>query len=135
VTKLAVIVLVIGLVACNRKKPEEGREPAQSAVPGPVIGSAAPTAPAEKPAGSAEGGAVGCATQVTLTCEAGQFDGCTSGLTAVHICVAADAKPGQPCAQDVALSCAAGQSDACHRTPPVATNHVCVSDPKTTKTP
>jgi len=148
VNKLAVIVLLIGLVACRGKKPEEGREPVQTAGPGTVVGSAAPAAPspaaggqatgnpAGAPVGNAAGGNaasssdVGCATAATLTCEADQRDGCTDGLTSVHTCVAKDAKAGQPCAQEVALVCPAGQRDACLHNPPQATNHVCVVAPK-----
>jgi hypothetical protein len=128
VNKLAVIVMLLGLVACSRKKPEEGREPAQTSAPA-VVGSAAPSPAA--PAGSAAGTAVAsaevsCATAATVTCGADQADGCTTGLTAVHVCVAKDAKAGPPCAQQQALSCPAGQVDACLHDPPKAPTHLCV---------
>jgi len=140
VNKLAVIVLMVGLAACSKKKPEEGREPVQSATPGAVVGSAAPSAPAPGPGsatppaaapspGSAPTGnppGVGCATPTTLACDADQADGCTSGMTSVHVCVAKDAKAGPPCAQQATLTCPAGQVDACLHEPPQANNHVCV---------
>ena len=143
--KLAVIVLLAGLAGCSRSKPQENRETAPSATPGTVLGGgAAPNANPGSASGSAPGsagsagsaesggaaapaaGPVGCATPTTLTCEAGQRDGCTGGLTAVHVCVAGDAKAGPPCAQELALKCPDGQVDACLRNPPLATSHVCV---------
>lgn len=144
--KVAVIVLLVGLAACAGKKPEEGREPAQTAVPGSVIGSAAPGAPVPAPGGAAPGSAtagsaapgsapsspgVGCATATTLACAADQRDGCAGGLTSIHVCVAKDAKAGPPCAQELALACPAGQVDACLHDPPQATNHVCAIVRKT----
>jgi hypothetical protein len=153
VNKLAVIVLFVGLVACNRKKEEEGTQPLQqvpmTAPTGPAAGSAAPgsagTATAGTPAGTATaaaardgaGGAttpapVACATQTALTCAAGLVDGCTGGLTSVHVCVAADAKTGTPCAQGAALTCPTGQIDACTYAPPYASNHLCVVVPRPT---
>jgi hypothetical protein len=144
VNKLAVIVLLVGLAACSKKKTEEGREPVQTATPSSVIGSAAPAAPAPAPAmgsgaaGSAAAGSavatasVGCATTSSLVCGADQSDGCTGGLTAVHVCVAKDAKAGAPCAQGPALACPSGQTDACLHDPPQATNHVCVIAAKST---
>ena len=143
VNKLAAIVLLAGLAACSRSKPQENRETSPPAVPGTVIGggpasnaspgSAASAAPAES-GGAAmaapSAGPVGCATPTTLTCEAGQRDGCTGGITAVHVCVAGDAKAGPPCAQELALKCPDGQVDACLRNPPWATSHVCVIAPK-----
>jgi hypothetical protein len=137
VNKLAVIVMLVGLAACSKKKPEEGREPAQSASPGAMVGGAAPAAPAAARGGGAPGGtaapsgaaspaSVGCATATTLTCEAGQSDGCAAGLTTVHLCVAADTKAGSPCAQQPAATCPAGQVDACLHDPPQSINHVCV---------
>ena len=133
--KLAVIVLLVGLAACSKKKPEEGREPVQSAMPG--VGSAAPSAPAPGPGSAPAGNApsssgVGCATATTLACEAGQTDGCTGGMTSVHVCVAKDAKAGPPCAQQATLTCPAGQVDACLHDPPQANNHVCVIVAKST---
>ncbi|HEX2690671.1 MAG TPA: hypothetical protein VHN14_28840 [Kofleriaceae bacterium] len=143
--KLAVIVLSVGLVACSQKKPEEGREPAQTAAPGAVVGSAVSGAPAPgaaAPATSGTGGAapgsaagssgVACASAAALACGAGQSDGCTRGLTSVHVCVASDATAGPSCAQETRLSCPAGQVDACLHDPPQATNHVCVIGPTTT---
>ena len=115
--KLAVIVLLVGLAACSKKKPEEGREPAQTAGPGAVVGSAAPAAPVPAPSagsanpGSAGSGAsgsaatgaatgtatgapdVGCATASALACDAGQSDGCAGGLTSVHVCVVVPKAP------------------------------------------
>ncbi|HET7501918.1 MAG TPA: hypothetical protein VFK02_12965 [Kofleriaceae bacterium] len=135
--KLAVIVLLVGLSACSKKKPEEGREPAQSATPAPVVGSASatPAAPAA-PAGSAAPAPaapadVACATATTLTCDTGQHDGCTDGLTTVHVCVPGDAKAGPPCAQP-APACPSGQIDACLHDPPRSINHVCVVVPRAT---
>ena len=127
--KLAVPVLLIALAACSKKKDEEGREPVQTAAPGAMIGSAAPGAPSAPAGHAATGGAatggaaegsggagpapsIGCATAVALTCDAGQVDGCAGGLTAVHVCVAKDAKAGPPCAQELALNCPSGQVDA-----------------------
>ena len=143
VKNLAVLVLLAGMAAClNNKKPEEGREPAQS-VPGGGVGSAvgpsaAGGAPAATPAGAQGAGQaatapatnVGCAQPSSLTCGEGQVDGCASGLTAVHVCVAKDAKAGPPCAQELALSCPPGQVDACLHSPPQATTHLCVVAPK-----
>lgn len=141
--KLAVIVLLIGLAACSKKKEEEGREPAQTATPGPVVGRAA-GAPTPATGGVATGNAatgssaatgsaappigtgVGCATATTLVCDAGQRDGCAGGLLSVHACVAKDAKAGPPCAQPPAMTCPDGQTDACLHDPPQANNHVCV---------
>ncbi|HEX3477848.1 MAG TPA: hypothetical protein VHT91_22655 [Kofleriaceae bacterium] len=141
--KIVLIVLCVGLAACNKKKEEEGREPVQTApTPGPPsAGSAAGSA--EVPAGTAaveaarpaSGGATtptpeACATASKLACAAGQVDGCTGGLTSVHACVASDAKPGSPCAQGPALTCPNEMIDACVYAPPYASNHVCVVVPK-----
>ena len=149
--KIFLIVLCVGLAACNKKKEEEGREPVQTApAPAPAAsagggapGSAgAPGQPAT-PAGTsaveaarpASGGATtptpeACATPSKLSCPAGQVDGCSGGLTSVHVCVAADAKPGSPCAQGSALTCPSEMIDACGFAPPYASNHVCVVVPK-----
>lgn len=152
-TKLCVIVLSIGLAACaNKKRDEEGKEPlspppaaatstAPATPPAAAGGTAAPAAaPAaaetgSTPAAVSGGGAttpapVACATATTLRCDAGQVDGCTGGLTSVHLCVASDAKAGSPCAQGAALTCPTGQVDACTYTPPYASTHVCVAVPK-----
>jgi hypothetical protein len=143
VNKLAVLVLLVGIAACNNKKPEEAKAaqgtPPPSAVVGVPQGQTAGAATSGAAGGStagakAEGGAsgsVGCATATALSCGADQADGCASGLTAVHVCVAKDAKAGPPCAQEVALSCPAGQVDACLHNPPQATTHVCVIVAKT----
>lgn len=144
--KIALIVLCIGLTACNKKKEEEGREPVQAApAPGPAsaAGSAAAPGQAAAPAGTsaveaarpASGGATtptpeACAAPSKLACAAGQVDGCTGGLTSVHVCVAADAKPGSPCAQGAALTCPSEMIDACGYSPPYASSHVCVVVPK-----
>jgi hypothetical protein len=154
--KIAMIVSFVGLAACNNKKPEEGKEPLQStAAPAPApaagapatgagaaVGSAATAGAAPAPAaagGAAAGGAttpapVACATATAtaLRCDIGQTDGCTAGLTSVHLCVAADAKAGTPCAQGAALTCPTGQVDACTYTPPYASNHICVVVPRPT---
>jgi hypothetical protein len=150
VNKLAVIVMLVGLAACSKKKDEEGREPAQTAAPGPAVGGPASGAPAPGPATGSAGATVGsaapasaassygvgCATATAqvpaLVCDAGLVDGCTGGLTSVHACVAKDAKAGPPCAQGPALTCPAGQADACVHEPPQASNHVCVAVPKPT---
>ena len=148
--KLAVLVLLACMAACtNNKKPEEGREPAQTGAPGAVVGSAVGPSAAGASTGSAPGSAVGgagaasgaggaqgtaasvgCAQASTLVCADGQVDGCAGGLTAVHVCVAKDAKAGPPCAQELALSCPAGQVDACLHNPPQATTHLCVIAPR-----
>ena len=152
--KIAVLVLLAAMAACtNNKKPEEGREPAQTGAPGAVVGSAVgPSAAGAGATGSSGGAAtgagaasgaggapaapssgpanVGCAQATTLACGDGQVDGCASGLTAVHVCVAKDAKAGPPCAQELALSCPAGQVDACLHNPPQAPTHLCVVAPK-----
>lgn len=128
--KLAVIALLLGLSACSHKKPEEGRE---TGTP-PVVGSALPGAPAaEKPAAEkpaapsmAPAGPVGCSTAASLTCGADQVDGCSTGLTTVHVCIDKAAKAGAPCAQELALTCPAGQADGCLQQPPHAGTHVCV---------
>ena len=146
--KLAMVVLLVssvGLAACNRKKPEEGREPAQAT--GTTVGSAAapaptpaPTAPAPAPsaeatgsAGSAAGsgevakGGTACDAPTTMTCDAKLLsDGCVGNLTTVHACVAKDAKAGGACGDGATLTCPEGQADGCLGTPPVAKNHVCV---------
>ncbi len=69
-------------------------------------------------------------TATLLTCGTDQVDGCTSGLTSVHVCLAKDAKAGPPCAQEIALTCPPGQVDACLHNPPQATTHLCVLAPK-----
>jgi DNA polymerase-3 subunit gamma/tau len=123
------------------------------ASPGSAATGSAAAVPAEAPAGSASaapgttpvgptgtaGGPgattptpVGCASPSPLHCDAGQADGCTGGLTSVHVCVASDAKAGSPCAQGAAPTCPTGQIDACGFTPPYASNHVCVVVPKPT---
>ena len=154
-TKIFAIVMFAGLAACSSKKPEEGKEPLVAAPAGPAAapgasagsaaggsaGSATP-ATAEAPTGGAAGpgsatppspsSPVACATRVELHCDTGQTDGCTGGLTSVHLCVAAGAKPGEPCAQGAALTCQAGQRDACTYTPPYASNHLCVVVPRPT---
>lgn len=145
--KIFLIVLCIGLAACNQKKEQEGREPVQTApAPGPAASGSAPGSAAGQaatPAGTsaveaarpASGGATiptpeACATPSKLSCAAGQVDGCTGGLTSVHACVAADAKAGSPCAQGAALTCPNDMIDACGFAPPYASNHVCVVVPK-----
>jgi len=147
-TKLALIVLCVGLVACNKKKEEEGKEPLQAQAPltgpaGPATGAGggsavtpAGTAAAEAAPGGAGGATtpapVACATAAAPPCAAGQVDGCTGGLTSVHACVASDAKGGTPCGQGAALSCPTGQIDACTYTPPYASNHICIVVPRPT---
>ena len=145
--KIFLIVLCIGLAACNQKKEQEGREPVQTApAPGPAASGSAPGSAAGQaatPAGTsaveaarpASGGATiptpeACATPSKLSCAAGQVDGCTGGLTSVHACVAADAKAGSPCAQGAALTCPNDMIDACGFAPPYASNHVCVVVPR-----
>jgi hypothetical protein len=154
VIKRFAFVLLIGLAACSSKKPEEGQVQAGRSIPvvGAVPGAATSTASGAPGSGAATGSAamgsaestgsaaapappddrasVGCATAITLTCAAGQRDGCTGGLTAVHVCVADGAKAGPPCVQKVALTCPEGQADACLRSPPLANHHVCVVVPK-----
>ncbi len=143
-----IVVAIVSLAACNKKKEEEGREPVQTApaAPGPAAsagGSAgAPGQPATSAGTSAveaarpaSGGATtptpeACATASKLSCAAGRVDGCTGGLTSVYVCVAADAKAGSPCAQGSALTCPDDMIDACGFAPPYASNHVCVVVPK-----
>jgi hypothetical protein len=149
VNKSFLIVLCVGLAACNQKKEQEGREPVQAA-PAPAPPNAAPGSGAGSASGQgatptgtmaaeaarpASGGATlptpeACASPSKLACAAGQADGCTGGLTSVHVCVAADAKAGPPCAQGAALTCANDLVDACGFAPPYASNHVCVVVPK-----
>ena len=136
--KLAVLVLLVGVAACSNKKPEEKHEAPQTPPPGAVVGvPVAPSAGGAAATGAASGsataekrpdapGSVGCATATALTCETDQVDGCASGLTSVHVCVAKDAKAGPPCAQELALTCPAGQLDACTHNPPQAPTHLCV---------
>jgi hypothetical protein len=148
VNKICLIALCVGLVACtNKKKEEEGREPVAAAPqPGaaPSAGAASP-GQAAAPAGTAaveaarpaSGGATiptpeACAAPSKLACAAGQADGCTGGLTSVHVCIPSDAKAGTPCAQGAALSCPNGMIDACTFAPPYASNHVCVVVPRPT---
>jgi hypothetical protein len=96
-----------------------GTQSAEAASAGTGAGATTPTPEA-------------CATATTLHCDAGQVDGCTGGLTSVHLCVAGDAKGGTPCAQGAALTCPTGQIDACSYKPPYASNHICVVVPKPT---
>lgn len=145
--KIFLIVLCVGLAACNQKKEQEGREPVQApSVPGPppaAPGAGSATGQAATPTGTmaaeaarpASGGATiptpeACASASKLSCAAGQVDGCTGGLTSVHACVPSDAKAGPPCAQGAALTCASDMTDACGFAPPYASNHVCVVVPK-----
>jgi len=150
VTRICTIVLCIGLAACmNKKKDEEGKEPlsppASAAPAAGSPGAAGSAATASAPVGtqSAEAAAAGtagggattptpeaCATPTALRCETGQIDGCSGGLTSVHLCVAGDAKGGAPCAQGAALTCPTGQIDACSYKPPYASNHICVVVPR-----
>jgi len=147
VTKLSSLmfigVLFAGLASCDHKKEQEGKEPlnpppvaapAPASPPAAAPGSAGPApgsaGSAESPAAGGPTAPVGCATASTLHCDAGQTDGCTGGLTSVHVCVVADAKPGAPCAQGSALTCPSGQIDACHYAPPYASNHICVFVPR-----
>ncbi|HEX3762480.1 MAG TPA: hypothetical protein VHW23_27450 [Kofleriaceae bacterium] len=153
--KIALIALCVGLVACmNKKKDEEGKEPVQAApVQPPPAPAGSSATPGSQPSGSGSAAAVpsgtaaaeaarapsggatlptpeACATPSKRACPAGQVDGCTGGLTSVHVCVATDAKPGAPCAQGAALTCANDAIDACGFAPPYASNHVCVVVPK-----
>jgi hypothetical protein len=144
-TKSLWILAFVGLAACSQSKKEhEGTQPARvpnlPASPAPAPGAAA--APSASPAGTAVAEAnapagratmpapAACATQTAVACDAGLVDGCTGGLTSVHVCVAADAKAGAPCAQGAALTCPTGQVDACTYAPPYASTHVCVVVPK-----
>jgi hypothetical protein len=142
VNKLAVLVLLVGVAACNNKKPEEAKAAPGAPSPGAVVGvPVSPSAGGAAASGAAPGSAtaekrpdapasVGCATAAALTCDADQVDGCAGGLTSVHVCVAKDAKAGPPCAQELALTCPAGQVDACMHNPPHAPTHLCVIAPK-----
>lgn len=149
-----IAVAFVSLAACNKKKEEEGREPVQAAPVEPARPAAGGSAGSAGSGGSApdqaavpsgtsaaeavrppSGGATtptpdACATPSKLACAAGQVDGCAGGLTSVHACVAAGAKPGAPCAQGPALSCAGDAIDACGFAPPYASNHVCVVVPR-----
>jgi len=69
----------------------------------------------------------GCDVELALQCGEGMVDGCSSQLTAVHICMPAEEKASQPCEQEIARECAEGLVDACLMDPPAATTHVCVS--------
>lgn len=73
--KLAVVILSVGLMACSKKKPEEGREPAQAVAPGAIGSAAAPAPAAATPApaaatsapaaGSAEAGSAATGSAAT----------------------------------------------------------------------
>lgn len=145
-TRTILIVALASLAACTgqKKKDEEGKDPAAGAPPPAATGaSGGPSATGAVPAGTeaaeakrdGAGGAttpspVACATQSAPRCDAGMVDGCTGGLTSVHVCVASDAKAGEPCAQGAALTCATGQVDACTFAPPYASSHICVVVPR-----
>jgi len=68
-----------------------------------------------------------CEVELALECAEGLVDGCTSSLTAVHICMPAEEKASQPCEQEIARECDDGLVDACLMDPPAAATHVCVS--------
>jgi hypothetical protein len=67
-----------------------------------------------------------CANKIKISCEAGQQDGCDTGLTTLHVCVPQKEKAGPPCEQEIAKVCDPGFVDACLASPPPATKHVCV---------
>ena len=68
-----------------------------------------------------------CDLEIALECAEGLVDGCSSGLTSIHICLPADEKASQPCEQEIARECGEGLIDACLMSPPAAETHVCVS--------
>ena len=68
-----------------------------------------------------------CEVEIALECAEGLVDGCSSGLTSIHICLPADEKASQPCEQEIARECGEGLVDACLMSPPAAETHVCVS--------
>lgn len=121
--KLAVIVLLVGLAACSRKKPEEGREPAQTAAPGAVVGSAAPGASVPAAGSTAAGGTAAGGTAA---------GGAAAGGAAAGSATAGNATPGGAasssnvaCATATALTCEADQRDGCAGG--LTSVHVCVA--------
>ena len=72
-------------------------------------------------------GGSSCDLEIALECAEGLVDGCSAGLTSIHICLPADEKASQPCEQEIARECGEGLVDACLMSPPAAETHVCVS--------
>ena len=103
-------VVVTALAACGGKK-----------APATSPGSGSDTAVASPD----QGGGITCDKEIARVCENG-VDGCASGKTLVHACIAADATDGPPCTQEIAKVCPTGQTDACLKTPAAATTHICV---------
>ena len=68
-----------------------------------------------------------CEVELALECAEGMVDGCSSSLTAIHICMPSDQQASQPCEQEIARECGEGLVDACLMDPPAAETHVCVS--------
>jgi hypothetical protein len=68
-----------------------------------------------------------CEVELALECAEGMVDGCSSSLTAIHICMPSDQQASQPCEQEIARECGEGLVDACLMDPPAAQTHVCVS--------
>lgn len=68
---------------------------------------------------------VSCTQEIALEC-AGGSDGCLTGATTVHVCVAVNTQVGASCSQEIALECPDGQLDACLESPPASANHVCI---------
>jgi hypothetical protein len=82
VNKLVVLALLIGLAACSKKKPEEGREPVQPATPGVVVGSAAGAPPAGAAASGSAAAAGSSAAPAPATAGGAEAGG--SGSAAPH---------------------------------------------------
>ncbi|MEZ4239093.1 MAG: hypothetical protein R3F59_23660 [Myxococcota bacterium] len=106
-------------------------------VPEPAPVEAEPMAPAEHPQVRASGasvaspaaaspadGMLGCANEVQMVCTEGHRDGCATGKTLVHVCVADSEEAGPPCEQEIAKECPEGQMDACQGE--LAATHLCV---------
>ena len=125
--KLAVIVLLVGLAACSKKKTEEGREPVQAA-PSSGVGSAAPVAPVA-PASATGNAATGnaatdnAATGGAATGGAATGGTATGGTTTGGMATGRTASVG--CATAATVACDAGQSDGCAGG--LTSVHVCVT--------
>lgn len=73
------------------------------------------------------GAALGCDAEILRECGPGTVDGCTLGLTLVHVCVPKDETAGPPCEQELAKVCPEHQMDGCLMSPPTTATHVCVT--------
>lgn len=117
--RLVSVLAFVVLAACGG-----AQDPAPTTTADQPVSSTEPTA--AEPAAAAPTGAVDCAMEIALTCQAGEADGCLSGVTTHHACVAEGATAGAPCEQEIALECPEGFVDACLAPTRLAANHVCV---------